>query len=274
MNKIRFCYVPAGPFWIGSADEDEMAFDNEKPSHQLDLTYGYWLAQYPVTTAQFTTFVQNTGYKLRDGKPLLGLANYPVVYVTFQDVVAFCHWLNEKCQKLSLLPTGWQVTLPSEAEWEKGARGGLEVPIAPIIQSVQEIEDWQPEVKLRTNNNPKRVYPWGDKPDPQYAHYDESGIDQLSVIGQFPDGVSPYGCEEMSGNVWEWTRSHSKTYPYNPMDGRETLDVNSDINWILRGGGYDEFARSVRCSIRIHLHTRGRLGDSGFRLAIVPNSTF
>jgi formylglycine-generating enzyme required for sulfatase activity len=271
---MEFCYVPAGPFLMGSADEDEMAFDDEKPLHSVDVHYSYWLAQHPVTVVQFTTFVQTSGYILRDGKPLLGLVDCPVVYVTFQDAVAFCHWLSEKWQKLRLLPASWQVTLPSEAEWEKGARGGLEVPVISIIQPVQEIEDWQPGIKMQTNSNPKRVYPWGDEPDPQRANYDESGIDELSIIGQFPDGVSPYGCEEMSGNVWEWTRSHSKTYPYDPMDGRETLDVNSDINWTLRGGGFDDFARSVRCSVRVDLHTRGRLEDSGFRLVITPFSTF
>jgi formylglycine-generating enzyme required for sulfatase activity len=72
MSKMEFCYVPAGPFLMGSIDEDEMAFDDEKPLHQVDLLYDYWLARFPVTVAQFTTFVQHSDYQLRDGNALLG----------------------------------------------------------------------------------------------------------------------------------------------------------------------------------------------------------
>ena len=271
MSKMEFCYVPVGPFLMGSADEDEMAFDDEKPLHQVDLAYGYWLARYPVTVAQFTTFVQHSGYQLRDGNALLGLANCPVVYTTWYDAMAFCRWLNEQWRQRGIIPAEWQVTLPSEAEWEKGARGGLQVPVIPVIKPPQEVELWQPQVMLKANDNAKRRYPWGDEPDPKRANYDEAGIGRTSEVGLFPGGASPYGCEEMSGNAEQWTRSHFKEYPYNPTDGREDLEADNQVCRVTRGGAFSHFVRSIRCASRFDYHPRGRGGFSGFRLALVAS---
>jgi formylglycine-generating enzyme required for sulfatase activity len=270
MNQMEFCYVPTGPFLMGSADKDEVAFGDEKPLHQVDLPYGYWLARYPVTVAQFTTFVQHTGYQLRDGSALLGKANCPVVHTTWYDALAFCRWLTEQWWQRGL-PVDWQVILPSEAEWEKGARGGLKVPAAPVIKLPQEVRVWQPQVMLKANDNPKRRYPWGDVADPKRANYDEAGIGRTSEVGLFPNGASPYGCEEMSGNAEQWTRSHFKKYPYNPTDGREDLEADNEVRRVLRGGAFSHSARNMRCSSRFDHRPRGRGSLSGFRLALVSN---
>jgi iron(II)-dependent oxidoreductase len=270
MNEIRFCYVQSGPFFMGSSDADEMAFDDEKPLHQLDLPYNYWLSRYPVTVAQFTTFVEESGYFPRDDKPLRDLSNCPVVNVTWRDAIAFCRWLNEHWQQQGLIPADWQVTLPSEAEWEKGARGGLNVPEASLVKPVQEIDTWQPEIKLKANDNPERRYPWGDNPDSRLANYDQTGIDRASLVGRFPNGVSPYGCEEMSGNVREWTRSLMEEYPYDFLDGREDLEADDNICRIFRGGSFNDSARNIRCTVRFDLFARGRLSSGGFRLIISP----
>lgn len=272
MDKMNFCYVPMGPFLMGSPDKDEMAFDDEKPLHQLDLAYGYWLARYPITVAQFTTFAEESGYFPRDDEPLRGLPRCPVVYINLRDAQAFCRWLDGLWRQQGIIPAGWSVTLPNEAEWEKGARGGLDVPVTPLIKSAQALEAWQPEVELKVNDDPKRRYPWGDWPESRLANYDQAGINRASVIGRFPKGVSPYGCEEMSGNVREWTRSHYKEYPYNSLDGRESSEYNRDTKWVLRGGSFNDFARSIRCSIRFPFK-ESRSSSFGFRLVVVPFAT-
>jgi formylglycine-generating enzyme required for sulfatase activity len=126
-------------------------------------------------------------------------------------------------------------------------------------------------VALKTNDNPKRCYPWGDVADPKRANYDEAGIGRPSEVGLFPNGASPYGCEEMSGNAEQWTRSHFKEYPYNLTDGREDLEVDNEVRRVLRGGAFSHFARSVRCAVRFGHRPRGRDDWSGFRLVLVAN---
>jgi len=97
-------------------------------------------------------------------------------------------------------------------------------------------------------------------------------------VGCFPGGASPYGVEDLSGNVWEWTRSLwgesiSKPefgYPYDPGDGREDLEAGRDILRVLRGGAFDFGAWLVRCAYRGGFHPRGRRWGSGFRLVASP----
>ncbi len=122
-----------------------------------------------------------------DDRPPKGLESHPVMDVTWRDAIAYCKWLSEM--------TGKRITLPSEAEWEKAARGDKD----------------------------KRAYPWGHTFESTRCNSSELEIGDTTPVGIFPNGASPYGCLDMSGNVWEWTRSIHKNYPYNPADGREDL---------------------------------------------------
>lgn len=158
-------WVPPGPFLMGSDRAiDSQASDNELPQHQVTLP-GYWIGRYPVTVAQFKAFVEESGHRPADRDSLRGPDDHPVVNVTWHDALAYCRWLGAK--------TGLLVTLPSEAEWEKAARG--------------------------TDGG---IYPWGnDPPDDSRCNFG-GRVGQTTPVGRYsPRGGSPYGCADMAGNV-------------------------------------------------------------------------
>ncbi|MFZ5919194.1 MAG: SUMF1/EgtB/PvdO family nonheme iron enzyme [Chloroflexota bacterium] len=283
LPDILWCKVPAGPFLMGSADEDEMSHSNEKPQHEQTIPAPYGIGKYPVTVAQYACFVQAGGYgerrfwtaagwAWREGKGAgpkdygerYNLANHPAAGVSWYETVAFCRWLTEALREAGELSEGQTVMLPSEAEWEKAARGGL--------------ERARHAVPLRTNPNPGRVFPWGDTPDPNRANYDATGIGATSAVGCFPGGKSPYGVEELSGNVWEWTRSvwgkdlekPDFEYPYKAEDGREELDDNNPR--VMRGGSFDYDRSGARCASRLRHFPNLVWYNLGFRVVVSPIS--
>jgi formylglycine-generating enzyme required for sulfatase activity len=249
---LGFVEVPAGPFLMGEG----------KQQHEVTLP-AFFIGRFPVTVAQFRAFVEQSGYEVH---PLAieGVANQPATAVSWEDAVAYGRWLTEKLSELAQRRPGagsegqafWgplahgelSVALPSEAEWEKAARG---------------IDG--------------REYPWGEEPDPERASYDESGIGEPSTVGCFPRGESPFSCEEMSGNVWEWTRSlwgkdwdKPIGFPYDPHDGRE--DPVASGPRVLRGGAYFGGSSFVRCAVRAW-DDASRDGYVGFRVVLLPFSS-
>jgi len=262
LPDILWCEVPAGSFIMGSDNaRDPDAYDDESPQHEQPMPYAYRISKYPITNAQFAAFVQNGGYanpdywteagwQWREGsdvtKPetyggVFDLLNHPVVGVSWYEAVAFCRWLMDKL--------GVEVRLPSEAEWEKAARG-----------------------------TDGRRYPWGEEPDPNQANYDETGIGTTSAVGIFPDGETDYGCLDMSGNVWEWTRSlwgeewdkPTFKYPYDSNDGRENIDAPGGVLRVLRGGAFSLNRGVVRCACRGGNLPGSRDALFGFRVVVSP----
>ena len=230
--------IPAGEFLMGSDPSvDKDARDNEQPQHTLYLP-DYYMARTPVTNAQYAAFVEATGHSQRKdwhGKPLSsgpsGEEDHPVFNVSWHDAVAYCDWLSEV--------TGKPYRLPSEAEWEKGARG-----------------------------SDGRIYPWGNQWDMGRCNSYEGGKLDTTPVGAYPEGASPYGLLDMAGNWWEWTGSVFKNYPYDPEDGREDLEAGGYR--VLRGGGFGWDRRSVRCASR---NWNAPTEDHfGFRVVVSPGS--
>jgi formylglycine-generating enzyme required for sulfatase activity len=228
--------ITAGEFLMGSdPQEDQDAQDDEQPQHTLYLP-DYYLAKTPVTNAQYMAFIQATGYGKSansgnsgqfanstvvgfgpywtDGEPPRGKEDHPVVWISWNDAVAYCRRLSET--------TGKSYGLPSEAEWEKGARG--------------------------TDGH---IYPWGNQWDATRCHIGGG----TTSINAYPEGASPYGLLDMADNVWEWTRSlwgkgwnPDFKYPYNPEDGRENLKASEGTGRVLRGGAFLSSPGRRRCA--------------------------
>jgi formylglycine-generating enzyme required for sulfatase activity len=217
--------IPAGPFVMGSDPRDAAPpFDNERPLHRVTLAE-FRISRVPITNAQYRHFIAATAHPApahwHNGEPPAGQSDFPVTYVTWHDAQAFCHWAG--------------VRLPSEAEWEKAARG-------PATQDTRTIEA-------------ERWWPWGNTlPTAQHSHFDgqAQGIapagQSVMPVGAFPLGASPYGVLDMAGNVWEWTHSLYHTYPYRAADGREKSDANGPR--VVRGGSYNHSLRHIRCAAR------------------------
>ena len=125
-DAMAFCRVPAGPFLMGS-DDDTLAYPDEKPRATQDLESGYWIARFPVTVAQFRVFAESApGFAPGYLNCLHDPDNQPVRWINWHEALAFCDWLTRRWR--DRLPPGSRVTLPSEAQWEKAARGGLRLP--------------------------------------------------------------------------------------------------------------------------------------------------
>ena len=250
---LGFVEIPEGSFMMGEGAQ----------RHEVTLPT-FYIGRYHVTVAQFRTFTEETGVEPGTPDTLRGPANHPVAWVSWYEARQYCEWLTRKLTGLSLKADMtereqlfWQglrdgstvVTLPSEAEWEKAARG----------------EDGS-------------TYPWGDEIDPDKANYRDTGIGTTSPVGCFPAGLSPYGVADMSGNTWNWMRSLMGRdlkklefgYPYDPSDGRENLDAEPEVLRGMRGGAFPVEPERARSTFRDGVPPSGRDDADGFRLVVTP----
>ena len=307
VDAMDFCLVPAGRFRMGSEEGEASSYEEERPAHDLELEYPFRIGRYAVTQAQYGEFVEAGGYEdtglweeaalngfwsewgcgglgdseRRQGPTTFGdsyeLANHPVVGVSWYEALAFTRWVTARWRASGRLPEGWAVKLPSEAEWEKAARGGERVCAFPVIGRVG-VETEAPE--MVENPAPTRLFPWAGAFDPENANVHESGLGKTGAVGCFSSGACPYGCEGMSGNVWEWTRSvwgrdfreAGFAYPYEAGDGRETLYASEDQRRVLRGGAFGERSKHTRCAARGRSHPYDRFVSVGFRVVMSPVS--
>ncbi len=245
-DMLGFVLVGAGPFVMGSdRAADPLAFDNERWSPStaqatVDLP-AFYIGRYEVTVAQFLAFAAATGHHL-DPQLTRDALTRPVSFVTWPDALAYCRWLEATLEAApqtpaalrQLLRDGWRVTLPSEAEWEKSARG-----------------------------SDGRRYPWGHEPRKDRAHFGATGV---APVGTLACPECPYGLFDMSGNVWEWTRSPYEDHPFDSADSRRHLD--GDSLWVMRGGSFADSAQNIRAAVRGGADPGVRRAAIGFRVAL------
>ena len=230
--------IPAGPFLMGAPNDDEWALEDEKPQHTITLA-AYRIGRYPITNREYGAYVQHSpdvNHLFPEGKD-----DHPIVNVTWQDSNAYCRWLSEA--------TGKRYLLPTEAQWEKAARG---------------------EHGLR--------FPWGADKDVSICNTIDGGFGGTTPVGHFsPRADSPYGCADMAGNVWEWVstrwwRDELKVvfeYPYDPADGREDQDAITNAVRITRGGSWSYRFSSAYAARRYHSHPNFSSNRNGFRVALI-----
>jgi len=215
--------IPAGEFTMGSDD------GIERPPHQV-LLDAFEIDKFQVTNGQFEAFVEATGYQA-DGEKAgesqtwrtyaEGNPRHPVVKVTWNDAVAYCEWAGKR--------------LPTEAEWEKAARG---------------TEGY--------------IYPWGNEWDSTKANTKDAGYRDTTIVGSFPEGASPYGVMDMVGNVREWVSDWFKAYPGYPGGDNEAQYFGENFR-VIRGGGWFEETELATTTKRFASSEEARNDDLGFR---------
>jgi len=213
--------IPAGNFIMGTDHGPE----DERPQHQVPLP-AYWMDVQPVTNAEYAQFVQATGRKAPphwpDGEYPPEKMDHPVVNVSWEDAQAYARWAGKR--------------LPTEAEWEKAARG-----------------------------TDGRAWPWGPTFHPSRCNSRESGSGDTSPVGSHsPQGDSPYGLADMAGNVWEWTADLYRPYPGSTY----ACASYAEPNRVLRGGSWSYGRDYARCAARTCDYPDFIFASYGFRCVI------
>lgn len=218
--------VPAGIFTMGSNLQD-----NEKPIHTVMLP-DYYMDVYEVTNTHYNACVEAGGCirpKFASKFTDAAFADHPVVYVDWNQANIYCEWRGAR--------------LPTEAEWEKAARG-----------------------------TDSRTYPWGNNaPDKTLLNYN-SNLGGTSLVGSYESGKSPYGMYDMAGNVWEWVADWYSDAYYDALDedALDSQDLVSDSYRVLRGGAWSSYASNSRSAYRLKFRPDHWSLDIGFRCALSP----
>lgn len=229
--------IGPGTFMMGSDVRDE-----EKPVHPVAIDQSFKITKYPVTNIQYKKYLAAVGSAefpeyWKNGEIPDGKEKHPVVDVSWEDAMQYCEWLT------SSLGGNDTVRLPTEAEWEYVAAG---------------------------TGEKTRKYPWGDEePDKDRANYGGNEGNTTEVDG-YPNGATPDGVYDLAGNVWEWTLSEYKDYPYQYDDGRNS--IKGGETRVVRGGSFGRYSSGLRSAFRLRSLPDYRCGVIGFRVVLSPLS--
>jgi formylglycine-generating enzyme required for sulfatase activity len=249
-DGMTLVYVPAGTFLMGAREFDEFANQDEMPMREVDLN-GFWIDQTEVTNAMYAKFLTTEGngqdvgmawYEFNSPDAVIsvfgpdwvvedGYEDHPVYEVTWYGAQAYCEWVGRR--------------LPTEAEWEKAARGTT-----------------------------GQIYPWGnDAPNCGLVNFWDGNqvcSGDLAPVGGYVAGASPYGALDMAGNLWEWTADwYSEHYYKNGPSENPEGPANGSYK-VFRGGAWESGPRNVRASDRNSDEPNAARYRLGFRCALTP----
>ncbi len=231
--------IPAGPFPMGVPEGARDGGRDEYPLHEVYLD-PYYIDKYEVTNGRYAEFVKVTGHRIpehpadtarslwKNGKVSKELVERPVVNVDWFDAEAYCRWAGKR--------------LPTEAEWEKAARG-----------------------------TDQRRFPWGNvEPTHKHLNYNQRWIGErtLMPVGSYEAGKSPYGVYDMAGNVWEWVADWYDDHYYEKSPPRNPKGPENGTHKIHRSSGWYVETPLVRIFTRVKSDPRNRNESTGFRCAI------
>ena len=222
-DGMEMVLIPAGTFPMGAVPEDEDAYDDESPRHSVTLTSAYYVDEHEVTVGMWRTYARATGKTMPELRSEATDA-HPMHEVSWEDVQGYLRWAN--------------VTLPTEAQWERALRGGT--------------DDF--------------VYPWGATDDAKRRNGDgaSDGYDGLAPVKSY--SANGYGLYDMSGNAWEWCLDGQRTYTPGPATDPEGPRSAGSAR-VVRGGSWINDARKFRASTRNFVGPTLADGDLGFRCA-------
>ena len=228
-------FVPSAQFTMGSEAAD--ASPNERPLTRVSLSR-YYLSRYPVTNAEYEVFDPTHARR----RPAGSGDRHPVVYVSSLDAIKYCQWLGTRERK--------KYRLPTEAEWEYAARGhdGRKYPWG----------DYDRRGDLANFADKNTVFPWSDREI-------DDGYPESSPVGSFPLGASPFGIEDMAGNVWEWCVDYFE--PYRGTHKINPRGPTCGVKRVHRGGSWKSRFQSLRATARGSNVPNFSCNDIGFRIA-------
>lgn len=258
--------IPAGEFLMGSPAGSD-GYDDERPQRKVFVS-AFWIDRYEVTNADYHRFVLETGHRIpenlnpavslwRDGSPPEAIATHPVVNVAWRDAAAYCRWAGKR--------------LPTEAEWEKAARGTDE-------RRYPWGNDWNlawansasywagRTIEFASGRDWHAFWVTGEGARLAKEHGVNGEVLTLPV-GSFPDGVSPYGLYDMAGNASEWVEDWYEPYYYLKAPPSNPTGPEQGILKVMRGGSWLKPARSLRTSDRDYGDLETRPSGAGFRCA-------
>ncbi|KNB00271.1 hypothetical protein FOXG_03881 [Fusarium oxysporum f. sp. lycopersici 4287] len=241
--------IPEGTSLFGSSNHP-----NSSPPHELHLG-SFKIGAFPVVNRDYGDFVQQTGrtWLSQDGYDPF-LRNTPATDLTWHDARAYCQWLTPKWRETSKIKPNETVQLPSEPQWERASRGGQ-----------------------RESQTGQNIYPWGTNFATSLSNCEELALNNKCAVGLFPQSCSPFGCYDMTGQVWEWCTTLWGTdmaspmfeYPWKSPDGREDLEADDAIRRVLRGGCFSSGQAKATCTYRGSLEPTGFWRGNGFRIVVV-----
>ncbi len=267
-NDTVMVFIPGGEFIMGQTEEEKqwllkelgeekyrLDFADEGPARKIYVS-SFWISKYKVTNRQYVRFLMEAGVDHRNGcmnnqcieirqddpesyikgskghyYVVEGYENYPVTEISWYGAVQYCRWLASK--------TGLNFRLPTEAEWEKAARG-----------------------------TDGRWFPWGNKlPDCSLANYKDCGS-YIKPVGAYPEAASPYGVEDMAGNLWDWIHDWYFLDYYKFQPKKDPTGPPPATNRSLRGGSWNRSLYNLRCANREHWVPYVLYNENSFRPAM------